>query len=85
MRNKNDDEINFKVFHTNQCCILATRDEEKTEVIDGVAVHKIPYYKLAVYLDLKAIPALVRNDEGVISDDVCPVISSDSYQRPSLS
>ena len=44
VRQKDDNEINFKIFHTNQRCILATKDEEKTGIIDGVTVHKIPYY-----------------------------------------
>lgn len=83
VRNKNNDEINFKIFYTNQRCILATKDEEKTEIIDGFAVYKIPYYKLAVYLDLKAISVLERGAEEV-PEDVCPVISADPYQKPNL-
>lgn len=31
-------------------------DEEKTEIINGITVFKIPYYKLAVYLDTKRNP-----------------------------
>jgi hypothetical protein len=56
VRQKDESEIHFKIFHTNQRCILATKEEEKTECIDGVTVEKIPYYKLAVYLDIKSIP-----------------------------
>jgi len=84
VRQKDDSEINFKIFHTNQRCILATKEEEKTELVDGVAVYKIPYYKLAVYLDIKAIPVPEQNAEEFTNTDSCTVISADPYQKPNL-
>ena len=78
VRQKGSNEINFKIFHTKQCCILATKDEEKTETVDGIVIHKIPYYKLAVYLDLKAIPG---QNAGEINMETRAVISSDPYEK----
>ena len=76
VRNKDDGEINFHIFSNGHRCVLATKDEEKTEIINGVSVCKIPYYKLAVYLDLKTLPFFE------LEGDSNTRISSDPYQSP---
>jgi hypothetical protein len=79
VRRKDDSEINFKIFHTSQRCILATKDEEKTELIDGITIYKIPYYKLAVSLDLKTLSGPEQNVDGLPKAST-HVISTDHYK-----